>query len=161
MEIMNQAVLTGQIKKKKVSRAKLIAVLLVLLAVGAAFFFSAMPREISANQSKVVMDSINNVFSLNLSMHIVRKIAHFVLFGGIGAVFTILFSFKFTGVKLFMYGFSAGTLMGIIDETHQMFVPGRGPQVKDVLIDASGAFVAVLLFATVITIYKKRKQSIA
>jgi len=160
MEIMNQAVLTGQIKKKRVSNSKLIAILLVLMGVGAAFFFSAMPASISNIQSGNVLEAVNNL-GFNLSMYHVRKLAHFVLFGGIGAAFTIFFSFKMQGTKLFMYGFSAATLMAIIDETHQMFVPGRGPAVKDVLIDASGAFVAVLLFATVITIYKKRKQSIA
>ena len=46
--------------------------------------------------------------------------------------------------------------MGIIDETHQMFVPGRGPQVKDVMIDSAGAFMGVLFVVAVVTIIKKK-----
>jgi VanZ family protein len=49
--------------------------------------------------------------------------------------------------------------MAILDETHQMFVPGRGPQVKDVMIDASGAIVGVIVIATIITLYKKYKAA--
>ena len=157
MEIMNQAVLTGQIKKQGTSKAKLVAILFVLIGIGAAFFFSAMPASISKLQSGSVLEFING-FGFNLTMHLVRKIAHFVLFGTIGAAFAFLLSFKFTGVKLFFYSFSAATLMAIADETHQMFVPGRGPQVKDVLIDASGALVAVIIIVTIITLYKKHKQ---
>ena len=32
------------------------------------------------------------------------------------------------------------------DEIHQMFVAGRGPSVRDVLIDSIGAFFGVLVF---------------
>ena len=156
MEIMNQAVLTGHIKKKRLSTSKLIAILFVLVGIGAAFFFSAQPASISKLQSGDVLNIFNS-FGLNVSMHFVRKLAHFVLFGTIGATFTFLFQFKLSGIKLFTSSFMAATLMAIIDETHQIFVPGRGPQVKDVLIDASGAFVAVLIFATIITIYKRKK----
>ncbi len=156
MEIMNQAVLTGQIKKKRLSTSKLIAILFVLVGIGAAFFFSAQPANISKLQSGDVLNVFNS-FGLNVSMHFVRNLAHFVLFGTIGTAFTFLFQFKLLGMKLFTSSFMATTLMAIIDETHQIFVPGRGPQVKDVFIDASGAFVAVLIFATIITIYKRKK----
>lgn len=158
MEIMNQAVLTGKIKKQS-HKGKLIAALLVLFGVGAAFYFSAMPREVSAAQSRIIMNMINSTFNLELTNHIIRKIAHFVLFGGIGAVMTFALSFKLQGTKLFTYSFSLTALMAIIDETHQMFVPGRGPSVKDVMIDSAGALIAVLLFGTIITMIQRRKTS--
>lgn len=34
-------------------------------------------------------------------------------------------------------------LYAISDEVHQSFVPGRGAQVKDVLIDSAGAIVGI------------------
>ena len=36
-------------------------------------------------------------------------------------------------------------LFAISDEFHQLFVPGRGAQVKDVLIDTAGAIVGMCI----------------
>jgi len=44
---------------------------------------------------------------------------------------------------------------GASDEFHQRFVPGRTPAVDDWIADASGAAVAILLFATVSAIRAK------
>lgn len=158
MEIMNQAVLTGKIKKQS-HKAKLFAALFVLLGVGAAFFFSAQPASLSNLQSGSILGVFESLGFENMTMHIVRKAAHFILFGGIGAAFTFALSFKLNGSKLLTYSFFLTVLMAIIDETHQMFVPGRGPQIKDVVIDSAGALAAVLLFGTIITIYKKKKAN--
>lgn len=35
---------------------------------------------------------------------------------------------------------------GILDEVHQMFVPGRHPRITDVLLDVSGAILMALTF---------------
>jgi VanZ family protein len=32
------------------------------------------------------------------------------------------------------------------DEIHQAFVPGRGPQVKDVFIDSAGSFIGIGMY---------------
>ena len=34
-------------------------------------------------------------------------------------------------------------LYAISDEVHQLFVPGRGGQVKDIVIDSAGAIVGI------------------
>ncbi|MBI9014092.1 MAG: VanZ family protein [Clostridiales bacterium] len=156
MELMNQTVLTGKIKKES-HNGKLLAALFVLVGIGAAFFFSAQPASISKLQSGSILEIFKAFGFENVTMHLVRKMAHFVLFGSIGAAFTFAFSFKVIGTKLFSYSFFATVLMAIIDETHQMFVPGRGPQVKDVMIDSAGALLGVMVIATIITVYKKRK----
>jgi VanZ family protein len=41
--------------------------------------------------------------------------------------------------------FALTTLYGISDEIHQLFVPGRNGRLTDVIIDASGALVMILL----------------
>lgn len=43
------------------------------------------------------------------------------------------------------WAFTLTTLYGISDEIHQLFVPGRHGQVADVLFDASGALLMILL----------------
>lgn len=157
MEVMNNTVLTGQIKKET-HKGKLIALLMVLTFVGAAVYFSAQPASISNIQSGKVLSLFKTLGFQSITSQTVRKLAHLVLFGTIGAAFTFALSFKFEGFKLFQFGFMLSALTGIIDETHQMFVPGRGPQVKDVMIDSAGAFVGVLILFTIISIYKSRKS---
>lgn len=46
----------------------------------------------------------------------------------------------------------------ITDEFHQMFVPGRGPQVKDVLIDGSGAAIGILIYAVARKLWLYRRN---
>ena len=47
-------------------------------------------------------------------------------------------------------------LYAISDEVHQLFVSGRGAQVKDVLIDSAGAIVGVGLYLVISRIMKSR-----
>ncbi len=46
-------------------------------------------------------------------------------------------------------------LYAISDEVHQLFVPGRGAQVSDVLIDSLGAFLGIGMYKMVRKIKKK------
>jgi len=46
----------------------------------------------------------------------------------------------------------------ISDEFHQAFVPGRGSQIKDVLIDGAGAIVGSSLYLVLIKINKKYRS---
>lgn len=48
------------------------------------------------------------------------------------------------GLLLFLAG-GACLLTAVGDEYHQSFVAGRGPSVRDVLIDSGGAFIGILL----------------
>ena len=52
-----------------------------------------------------------------------------------------------------------GTLYGVSDEVHQLFVPGRGAMVKDVLIDSAGAIVGVGLYLVISRIMKNRSTA--
>ncbi len=46
---------------------------------------------------------------------------------------------------LLLTAFALATLYGISDEIHQLFVPGRHGRVTDVLFDAAGALLMILL----------------
>jgi VanZ family protein len=41
--------------------------------------------------------------------------------------------------------FFTGVLYAVSDEIHQLFVPGRAGQIRDVLIDACGVFVGIII----------------
>ncbi|MBN2794426.1 MAG: VanZ family protein [Clostridia bacterium] len=158
MEIMNKTIVAGQLKKES-HTGKLLGMLFVLSIIGAAFYFSAQPASISKLQSGTILNVFESFGFENITMHFVRKLAHFVLFATLGVAFTFAFSFKFTGIKLATFSYLSATLMAILDETHQMFVPGRGPQVKDVILDSVGALFGIVLMTLGILLYKKLKKA--
>lgn len=50
------------------------------------------------------------------------------------------------GFKGFLFSLVFCILYAISDEVHQVFVPGRGAQVTDVLIDSFGAFIGIGMY---------------
>jgi VanZ family protein len=47
------------------------------------------------------------------------------------------------GYRRILIALGVCMLYAASDEVHQIFIPGRGAQVKDVLIDSAGAFVGI------------------
>ena len=112
--------------------------------------FKALPE---AEQQKAV-DSLQ---------FIARKSAHFSVYSALG--FLCFLAMNTYSVKLKTKFFSALTislLYAISDEIHQLFVPGRAGQIRDVFIDFSGALVGTLLAwgLVVITVKIMRKKGI-
>ena len=52
-----------------------------------------------------------------------------------------------------------GIIYAISDEIHQSFIPGRSPQVTDVLIDTMGVILGILLVILVIKIKEKNVET--
>ncbi|MEH7223204.1 VanZ family protein [Bacillus sp. JJ1566] len=45
-------------------------------------------------------------------------------------------------------------IYAISDEIHQIFVPGRGPQVADVVIDSARAIAGIAMYMLIVRIVK-------
>jgi VanZ family protein len=108
-----------------------------------------------------IASSIPDVGSLPGGMS--DKGAHAIGYGVLGAlILRALAHGRFAGVR---WSTAAGsvllaTLYGATDEFHQSFVPGRSPDVHDVLADATGAALAALLLGLLAWgILKIRRQS--
>jgi len=87
--------------------------------------------------------------------NIIRKNAHFFIFCTLGfLLMNAMRRSEITRYYAVITSLSIGVLYAISDEVHQYFVPGRGPQVKDVLIDSGGVIFGILLFILV-TRWKK------
>jgi len=121
---------------KKETIGKIILVIVFI----AAFWFSSKPANESAGQSRKVLVKMRLVTKEDVALKTkkylilstgIRKTAHFSLYflGGIG-VFLATGSLKKSILIVF--------ILGGIDEFHQYFVPGRGAQFTDVLIDTLG-----------------------
>ena len=86
--------------------------------------------------------------------HLLRKIAHFSEFTCLG----LLFSFRFRlWKKPVLWALPCGVCSAAIDECIQIFVPGRGPGVKDVAIDSGGVLLGFLLSLLLIWLFSRRK----
>lgn len=77
----------------------------------------------------------------------VRKCAH----GAEYAVFSFcvcfhLWAWGLKGRKLFLFAFLFSVFYASTDELHQLFVPGRSGQIRDVCIDSAGAFIGGMFF---------------
>lgn len=135
---------------------KLFPWILVVLWMTLIYNFSAQPavhsEQLSMGVTEVVVETLNQVIPhSNLSVegfdHIVRKNAHFFIY----LMLAIWVSYALqksgvTGRKGFFLAIGICFLYAVTDEIHQIYVPGRGPQIRDVLIDSSGALVGIGLF---------------
>ena len=142
-------------------RKKAILLLLciwVLAVATAIFLFSSQTGEESGDISRGLMDSIFSFLHLDeegeaLLHHLIRKAAHMTEYAVLGASVCVLFFYlsdirlwngmSRRGMALCALAFSA--FFAATDEIHQAFVPGRGPAVKDVLIDSVGAAIGIAL----------------
>lgn len=90
---------------------------------------------------------------------IVRKTAHFTLYAVLGGLsFLSVVTYKSILLKNRVL-ISAGIclLYAISDEIHQIFVPGRSGEIRDVCIDFAGSMVAVFILLLLTRIRKFKK----
>jgi VanZ family protein len=92
-----------------------------------------------------VTPNTNTKFNVNEFNHIVRKNAHFFIYLGLG-VLTVNALRRKGIVRYKSIALLICVLYAASDEFHQIFVPGRGPGVGDVLIDSAGALVGILIY---------------
>lgn len=150
----------------------------VLLVIWMVFIFSMSSQDSkkSSNTSgetiKVVLSTVPefNKQPEEVQEHVVeelqfitRKSAHFIAYMILG-ILAILLLLQFENIsKKPQFAFLICVLYAASDEIHQLFVPGRAGQIRDVLIDSCGSIVGiavVLLFIKLIKMRRKRKNRI-
>ncbi len=129
------------------------------------FCFSAQPAEESSSVSSEVCEIAAKViyedyetWSVSTQQlvkegleFLVRKTAHFSEYALLGSLW-YLYLYRRRRGMLFAFLASAG--YAVTDEIHQMFVPGRSCELRDMLIDSSGACCGILVaFVLLCVIY--------
>ena len=89
--------------------------------------------------------------SFDYAGRLMRKSAHFVAYLILGFLVSHTMKNETAATTDSVWKRRGASLLlcvayAISDEFHQLFVPGRGPQLKDVLIDGSGAALGILLY---------------
>ena len=128
-------------RKNRLRRALRLALLVTLCFI---WGNSLLGREDSASLSLGFTAWLHSI-GLPVSEHFVRKSAHFCEFGLLGAETALLLRLR--GGLGFQNGVNSAficLLTAVTDETIQSFT-GRGSQVRDVVLDFSGALLAILI----------------
>ncbi len=123
--------------------------LLALMWLGVMFWFSSQPSSESSQLSGGVLQWLADqtdgfiplsVFLDPLAQTIIRKTAHFANYLILGVLVT-LSGGRRKPLRLLILGL----LAAVFDETHQVFVPGRSGELRDVLLDLAGFAVGLVL----------------
>lgn len=121
---------------------------------------SLLPGEVSGALSDWVKDILTSLLPGDglespQGGGLLRKAAHFTEFTALGLLLCWLFGMlKKKGWVPILWGVAAACL----DETIQIFVPGRGPGLRDVLIDSCGVLTGVILLRIGYDYFKKKNN---
>lgn len=130
------------------------------------FWFSAQVADDSQEMSDFFVRLLDALFSLeimkneiiqDMTSFLVRKAAHMSEY----AVLAILLGLTIREYKKepwLLLALTATAAYAATDEFHQLFVPGRSGQFKDVLIDTAGGALGLGLLALILYLQRRRKM---
>ena len=151
------------------TKKRIISWLLVILWMGVIFSFSQSNSYQSSSTSRKVVTKIVNTIEKNKTnkekekivdkIHIpFRKFAHSFEYAILSILLLIaLKNSNIKGTKLFLLTLIICVVYATTDELHQTLISGRSGEVRDILIDSTGAIVGMLLYYL---ISKCKKKSI-
>lgn len=146
---------------------RFIMILLTAGLIAFAFIHSSMNADESGAESAVTMGFLQNILDalgikIELTDHIVRKLAHFTEYTAIG-IMLMNTAYAFNKSRPYIYYphiLFAGLFTAVIDEAIQLNVPGRAGMITDALLDFSGVVTGTVVMLIILTIYKavRRKR---
>jgi VanZ family protein len=133
-----------------------------------AFIFNLSSQEVeksnklSTGVTEVIVETIEKVapnadLDVKSINHKVRKNAHFFAYLALGIL--VMNAIRRSGVHLYksiVLATAVCVIYAISDEIHQLFVSGRGGQVKDVIIDSAGVIAGIGIYLTMSRIIKRK-----
>ena len=139
---------------------------LVLALATAIFILSSQTGEVSGGMSHGVADEIfsfvESDYQTEQFLHLlVRKGAHMAEYALLAFLLCAFVAYTWMSMPFYRAALIAWfftTLYGVTDEIHQIFVPGRGPSVRDVLINAIGAAIGVMALGVLCRLVRKMKE---
>lgn len=156
----------GGMKKRETSQGTQRVWLWALVVyTGFIYFNSLVPASLSSQESGTLLETFHHFLvtvgndGVWLTEHIIRKTAHFIEYAGLGCMIC--------GYCRTWHRERAGRLrtagelafiIPFVDETIQLFVPGRSGQISDVWLDISGTVFGLILATLIVGWLQKRKN---
>lgn len=151
---------------------RMLTLMLTIAVCVTIFKFSSEDSGKSTGTSDFVIDCIinNNHFTKDLdNVHKeeikenikmpIRKLAHFSIYTILGiAVLIHICTYEIGEYKKMGCSLIIGMLYAISDEIHQLFVPGRSGQVRDVIIDIFGVIFGIGIILLIQNLVKKGRK---
>ena len=145
------------LKKKRKIAWRVVAVLLVIAWMVMIFVMSGASADTSRGQSSIVVELVKRIFNIssdqpelldNLTT-IVRKCAHAFEYFVLGILLlNVIRQFwptmcKKSWARYWYLAVVGASIYAVTDEVHQVFVPGRSCELRDIMIDTVAASVGV------------------
>lgn len=154
---------------KRYSKIKITIWILTILWMGVIFYFSNQPAEISKEESGKVLAKMNLISEADIAkegdsrismlQRFIRKTAHVSVYFILGILITLsVLDTILSNFGTYSASYILGTLYAVSDEVHQIFIPGRGPQLRDVMIDSAGVLAGMLIIAMVVELKANLKN---
>ena len=129
------------------------------------FVIFLMSNEIAGTSSARSNEIVRTIQSIGVSApadiltFLVRKAAHISAYFILGIlIFNLLKEYDLAIKKMIFISIGIAMLYACTDEIHQMVVPGRSGEVRDVLIDTAGAAVGVVVYAALSSRFYKKSE---
>lgn len=132
---------------------KYVSVILVIIWMSVILIMSSFDGNVSSSQSNFIVDILVHIFNIkdiDIISLIVRKLAHFTEYLILGFL-TINMLNKNDISKKYILSILICIIYATSDEIHQLFVPGRVCQLRDILIDSIGSITGVYLYKLINT----------
>lgn len=123
------------------------------------FFVSLILKVIAPNYESLDPDTRSEL--LHRTSFLVRKTAHLTEYAFLGFALMLHVTALQNKKELRfpkLFAFLAGVFYSVSDEIHQLIVPGRSGEGKDVMLDSVGVLLGVMILSLVLAIRKKRKS---
>ncbi len=139
------------------------SIIVTLALIAFIFAHSIAPASESGKVSGGVYEMVKRFFSyfgaeFPMSHNAFRKLAHFLEYTALGMMLIVTTrTFTKNVVRELSKPLFAGLLIPIIDETIQLFSPGRSGELRDVWIDFSGVIVGTVFVLLILSIIENRK----
>ena len=147
---------------------KIITIILIVLWMILVFYLSNQgaddSAELSGGLTRKVLQILHIIDGKTVEEQamietVFRKLAHFCLYtlGGILILLHINL-YKISDKNKVIISWSIGTAYAITDELHQLFVPGRSGEIRDVCLDSLGLITGIILAFLVLKFIERRKK---
>lgn len=138
--------------------------LFVILCAGIIFFLSSQTAVESSVHSRGMADSFISILGITTDDEaviltyegIIRETAHGIEY--LVLAFLLCNALYVSGCSKYMiFGIFICVLYGISDEIHQIPIPGRAFEIKDIVIDATGSIVGSTIYWLIMSWFKKKQ----